>query len=123
MRFVFLTILYIVATAITPRNPKLCVDCKFFRKSLFRSNTYGVCTLFPKEDVSAEEAIHFLVDGIDKKKNTEYYYCSTARSFDDMCGRNGTMFEQNNKKRRLTPLDLLRLPNCIQEELHNLIDI
>jgi hypothetical protein len=39
---------------------------------------------------------NFLVDGIIKKP--EYYYCSTARQNDNMCGKDGKLYEKKIKK-------------------------
>jgi hypothetical protein len=58
-----------------------CVDTK-----------YGKCSLFPTK----ERGYKFLVDG--KEDPTEYYYCSTARSSDDMCGVEGKKYVRKYKK-------------------------
>ena len=72
-----------------PTEPKLCKNCKFFvKESIFTSNKFGQCTLF-----NYEETKYFLVDGIPEKKLENYYYCSTARNSDRMCGVEGKKFE------------------------------
>ena len=62
--------------------PKLCVNCKFFI-SLERRNEYGRCSLFKKTGTD----IDYLVAG----KN-DFLYCLTARSYDDMCGKEGKKY-------------------------------
>lgn len=69
-----------------PIKPKLCVDCKFFRKNFLQDNKYGKCTLFPKKDDNDK---YFLVDGIKINDKTEYFYCCIARDNDNMCGIEG----------------------------------
>jgi hypothetical protein len=67
-------------------TPKFCINCKFFKNSIFRNNVYGKCSLFPK----TERHIDYFVTGIDK--NIDFYYCSVARNYDHMCGKEGTKF-------------------------------
>ena len=68
-------------------TPKLCINCKFFTNSLITDNKHGKCSLFPK----MESNIDYFVNGI-IEKNVDYYYCSTARSYYDMCGKNGKKY-------------------------------
>jgi len=67
---------------------KLCIDCKFYTKSFFSFSKFGKCTLFPIENYND----YFLVNG--KNSNTEYDYCSEARKFDSMCGKEGKFYEK-----------------------------
>ena len=66
-------------------KPKLCIDCKFFLKDSFTSNKYGKCLLFTREDNDS-----FLVDGI--KKENEHTFCSVARKYENMCGKEGKFY-------------------------------
>jgi hypothetical protein len=66
-------------------NEKLCKNCKFFKKKLFDENKFGHCTRFPFQATNN----YFLVDGVKDTSPTSYHYCSTARSFDHMCGPEG----------------------------------
>jgi hypothetical protein len=76
-----------------PKDPKLCVNCKFFMKESFLTlDTYSKCTKF-----SFIEHDDFFVDGIKRPETKRYYYCSTARNFDHMCGIEGKKFEEKNK--------------------------
>jgi hypothetical protein len=63
-------------------TPKLCVNCKFFI-SLEGRNEYGRCSLFKKTGMD----INYLVSGKD-----DFLYCLTARSYDDMCGKEGKKY-------------------------------
>jgi len=71
-------------------KPKFCVNCKYFIETTYLNKDNGKCSLFPNESKD------YLVSGVKRPEN--YYYCSTARSWDHMCGINGTMY----KKRRNT---------------------
>lgn len=79
-------------------KPKLCINCKFFTKKLFSSNTYGKCTMFPREDLNHYQFddYDFLVTGIkkDKEKKIEYDYCSVCRISENKCGKEGNLFEE-----------------------------
>jgi hypothetical protein len=48
-------------------------------------NKYGKCSLFPKTEMDID-----LVTGI--KKNYKYQFCSIARDYDDMCGKEGKKY-------------------------------
>ena len=68
-------------------TPKLCVNCKFFI-SLEGRNEYGRCSLFKKQGMD-----------IDSGKD-DFLYCLTARSYEDMCGKEGKKYVNkldNNK--------------------------
>jgi len=85
----------IVSTSTTtiPKDPKLCVNCKFFMKESFLTpDAYSKCTKF-----SFIEHDDFFVNGIKRPETKRYYYCSTARNFHHMCGIEGKKFEEKNK--------------------------
>jgi len=86
--FYFTSIFYCNST-----KPKLCIDCTFFRKEYFTVNKFGKCSLFPKDEKNS----YYLVDGNNKKNKPEYYYCSVARDYTDMCGPEGTQYIQKQK--------------------------
>jgi hypothetical protein len=45
--------------------------------------------------VEKEETLdYFLVDGKKSRKKVEYYYCSTARDENNMCGPEGKRYQQ-----------------------------
>ena len=75
-------------------KPKLCIDCKFFRKDIL-DNKFGKCVLFPKRNEVYNDNDYFLVTRIQtKNKNIEYHFCSTSRHVDNMCGKEGKFYEQ-----------------------------
>jgi hypothetical protein len=69
---------------------KLCIDCKFYTKSFFSSSEFGKCKLFPRE----KDNDYFLVNGNNNNNNTEYNFCSIARKYDYMCGKEGKFYEK-----------------------------
>jgi hypothetical protein len=71
------------------RLPPLCVNCKFFKQDPFVMNKYGKCVKFPKEN----DNLYFLVNGRTETPSQDYYYCTTSRSVDSMCGPEGKLFE------------------------------
>ena len=76
-------------------KPKLCVNCKFFMKESFLTpDTYSKCTKF-----SFIEHDDFFVNGIKRPETKQYYYCSTARNFDHMCGIEGKKYEEKFEKK------------------------
>jgi hypothetical protein len=68
---------------------KICKDCKFFKKDYIFETRFGHCLHFPNEPINN----YYLVDGFKYTSPTSYHYCSTARSFDNMCGTEGKYFE------------------------------
>jgi hypothetical protein len=100
MHYISLIILSIILSPFLARRikPKFCVDCKHFTKNSFITNKYGQCTLFEIE----EDNDYFLVDGNVNNDKIKYYYCNTARKFNDLCGEEGKFFEKktthSNKK-------------------------
>ena len=63
---------------------KFCKNCKFFKKDFFTETKFGRCSRFPLQQTD-----NYLVDGYKVTSPTSYYYCSTARSYDRMCGPEG----------------------------------
>lgn len=72
--------------------PKLCVNCKFFMKNFIIGNEYSRCSLFPK----TEPDIDYYVTG--NKKESKYQFCSIARNYDDMCGKEGKKYLNKQDK-------------------------
>lgn len=97
MKYTLLIIYYnIYILSIFSENlikPKLCIDCKFFIKDFFTSSKFGKCSLFPRDSIE-EYNKYFLVNGKKNNKNIDNYFCSTAREFDNMCGKEGKLHEK-----------------------------
>ena len=68
---------------------KFCKDCKFFKKDFFTETKYGHCSNFPFQNTD-----NYLVDGFKDESPMNYYFCSTARSSDRMCGPEGKYYER-----------------------------
>jgi hypothetical protein len=98
MKNIFVIICYIILPvfSLTEIAPKLCINCKFFRNNFLTDNKFGRCYLFPTEE---KRDINYYVTGIEK--NVEFYYCSTARNYDDMCGKEGKKYINLSEDRRL----------------------
>ena len=96
--FVIVSLMILSPFSAMQIKPKFCIDCKFFKKdssiSSFDNNKYGKCTLFENERGND----NFLVDGIDNSKK-EYTYCSIARKYEDMCGKEGKFYEKKRKEK------------------------
>lgn len=73
---------------------KLCIDCKHFKKDFFSTNKFGKCSLFPIDDYEYNK--YYFVDGYQNEKKQNYYFCSTVRHFDSMCGNEGKLFVKRN---------------------------
>ena len=68
-------------------NPKLCVNCKYFiQPKNGISDEFGKCAKLPFESSK------FLVDG--KFRDEDFYSCSTARSWDRLCGKNAKEYRK-----------------------------
>jgi hypothetical protein len=92
MKYIFFIICSIILPIISVKvtKPKLCINCKHF---ITDNNTglFGKCSLFPLK----EGEINFLVNGINEEK---YSYCTTSRSFDNMCGVEGKKYKKKYSK-------------------------
>jgi hypothetical protein len=71
-------------------KPKLCIQCKHFIPDK-GNGEFGKCSFFPR----AECKINYLVNGENKG---EYYYCSTARSSNNMCSEEGKYYKKKRVK-------------------------
>ncbi len=79
--------------SISQFKPKLCIDCKFYKNNFFTNSKFGKCSLFLKD----EHDDYFLVNGknnIEYYQYSGYYYCSTSRKYDNMCGNEGKFYEE-----------------------------
>ena len=72
----------------TPEE-KFCKNCKFFKKDFFTETKFGHCSRFPFQQTD-----NYLVDGYKDESPINYYYCSTARSSDHMCGKEGKYYSR-----------------------------
>jgi len=68
---------------------KLCMNCKYFKKDIFTPSKYAQCKKF----LIIDKNVNYLIDGKRKEETKNMYYCSTARSFDNLCGEDGTGYE------------------------------
>ena len=68
-------------------TPKFCIDCVHYVPHKSGRKEWGYCNLFPKELKD-----NYCVTGKFEPIEIEYDYCSTARSYDHMCGYKGNKF-------------------------------
>lgn len=90
----FLILNIFISVYSCPIKPKFCIDCKFFTKQKYANDNHGVCTMFAKEDIAHYTDEDFLVTGIKTERPIEYYFCSTCRSSEKLCGQEGKSFEE-----------------------------
>ena len=98
------TVLYFLFSIFVPSialetKPKLCINCKHFTTNFGSNNDFGKCSLFTKNDINPN-----VVTGNNIYPKPELYYCSTARSYDNMCGEDGKFYQEN-----LTPTILEKI--------------
>jgi len=75
-------------------NPKLCVNCKYFiQPKNGISDDFGKCAKLPFESSK------FLVDG--KFRDDDFYSCSTARSWDRLCGKSAKEYRKKYTRRSI----------------------
>ena len=84
-----LSMLFLFVNSLTIK-PKFCVNCKHFIPHE-HNNEFGKCSLFVYENAK------YLVDGI--VRDNEYYACSTARSWDHLCGKTAKKYRKRYIKR------------------------
>ena len=82
-----------VSASTIPKDPKLCINCKFsFKENFLTSDKFCKCSKF-----SYIEDDYFFVNGRGKPKITKKHYCYVARNFDHMCGEEGKKYEEKTK--------------------------
>lgn len=72
------------------KSHKLCINCKHFINNIDNHTKFGKCALLFRYENS-----FFLVNGEDDiivKRN--HYYCNTARNDEDLCGKEGKLYQQ-----------------------------
>ena len=69
---------------------KFCVNCRHFIPNE-SNNEYGKCSLFVYENSK------YLVDGV--IRDNDYYACSTARSWNSLCGKAGKNYKKKYTRR------------------------
>jgi hypothetical protein len=75
---------------------RLCKNCKFFLPNdpfFGIGNEYSKCALF----VNVQDDDHSLVTGKKSNPKTEYRYCSIARKYEYMCGKEGKFYKRKHK--------------------------
>ena len=70
-------------------EPKLCINCKFFKNDLFMDDKFGKCLKSPK----VNDIDYFLVSGVKPSTKKEYHFCSIVRMYNPECGPDGKLFE------------------------------
>jgi hypothetical protein len=92
MNYIILIFYSIILPIISLKQttPKLCINCKYFITDN-KDGKFGKCSLFPKKNGK----INYLVNGINED---EYYYCSTSRDTNDMCGEEGKYYKRRYLK-------------------------
>jgi len=88
MNYIILIFYSIILPIISLKKnkPKLCINCKYFIADN-DNGKFGKCSLFLKQNGK----INYLVNGINEG---EYFYCSTSRDSDTMCGEEGKYYKK-----------------------------
>ena len=75
-------------TSSLPIKPRFCINCKHFIPDKYNplNSSLGKCGAFPIDNTN------YLIDGSEKTLKHVYYYCSTARNFNHLCGKNGIKY-------------------------------
>ena len=72
-------------------STKFCINCKHFIPPSGTDLLNGKCSLYPRT-----KDLKFLVTGDEDFE--AYKFCTTARSFDSMCGKLGKYYEPTLKQ-------------------------
>lgn len=86
--FMMFNLFLLTTSLLTTSTTKFCIDCKHYippPKGLLPVN--GKCSRYP---ISVAVDVDYLISG---RGQQEYKFCSTARTFDSMCGLKGKNFE------------------------------
>ena len=103
MKFAFAIICSVILSAFSLKesSQKFCIHCKHFKNTLRTDATFGKCALFPTE----QNQLSYLVSGsISDFEAIQYRYCSTVRTQEDMCGKEGKLYERKSPNRILSAM-------------------
>ena len=77
-------------------NTKFCLNCRYFLDNSYTGIQFGKCAQFPHiiEDNS------YLITGTSIYQEIDYHYCSTARSTETMCGKEGKIYKRKYQKNK-----------------------
>jgi hypothetical protein len=91
MNYIILIFYSIILPIISLKQdkPKLCINCKYFIADN-DNGKFGKCYFFPKQN----EKNYYLVNGINHINEDEYFYCSTSRDTNSMCGEEGKYYKK-----------------------------
>ena len=96
MRFLYLLVMMFMAGF--SLKPKICIDCKHFipddDPNLLE---FGKCSLSKYEINKNDEK--YLVTGIQVPLVVEYRFCTTMRSNEKLCGKEGKNYVKKYRKR------------------------
>ena len=78
-------------------KPKFCMNCKYFlRDNILPDDlTFAHCAKFPKKD---ENEMEYLITGEKNKEVESFHFCTTARRYDDKCGKEGKHYRRKSNK-------------------------
>ena len=103
MRILLLVTLFYINYAL--QGSRICSNCKHFFVEKSNENTLEArCLYFKKQMDESEEAakrkeIIYLVTGKNVQQivnKRDLFFCCTARTFENMCGRQGKKYESKN---------------------------
>jgi len=89
-------------------EPNQCVNCKHFVQNTFSGDPFAKCSLFPLPVEAPEETITAQMPSPEPSvkivppkpmsepthPNRDYFYCTTARKRNSMCGEQGRFYEE-----------------------------
>jgi len=80
-------ILFLLTTSLAFK-PRLCIQCKHFKKAFFSEDKFGKCALSPR----VIEDDNYEVTGIVIAEKIDHRFCSIERRYGE-CGVEGKLFE------------------------------
>jgi hypothetical protein len=96
-----LCVVLFVAFVIGASSKRLCTDCKNHLSGdkcrVFPKTLDAEITMLRKRDEMMKSKKYTMDMDVDADANDEYFYCSTARNLESMCGMAGHMFMPKNQ--------------------------
>ena len=89
-----------------PTNPKLCVNCKYFKSSGNADKKFGYCTRLPEQS-----GLNYQL--VDDTADVQYIRCVVARSQCYLCGEEAKYFVRKYHKKPKS----LSLPHPLSPQL------
>lgn len=82
--------IFVLPSSACKVGTKFCINCKFYKKDFLTFSEFGKCANF----LFYDDNCNYLVNGKQTNNFDHLHFCSTARKFDHMCGKEAKFYQE-----------------------------